>query len=39
MDIVGLDAVRDIEMVYNHESGMESDITSKLLDARVKRTP
>ena len=37
MDKVGLDVVRDIEMVYYHESGDESDAPPKLLLDKIER--
>jgi 3-hydroxybutyryl-CoA dehydrogenase len=37
MDRIGLDVVRDIEMVYYNESGDESDYPPKLLLDRVER--
>lgn len=37
MDVVGLDVVRDIEMVYYLESGDESDAPSKILLDRIER--
>jgi 3-hydroxybutyryl-CoA dehydrogenase len=37
MDLVGLDVVRDIEMVYYHESGDESDAPPKLLLDKIAK--
>jgi len=37
MDMVGLDVVRDIEMVYYHESGDESDVPPKLLLNKIEK--
>jgi 3-hydroxybutyryl-CoA dehydrogenase len=37
MDMVGLDVVRDIEMVYYRESGDESDAPPKLLLDKIER--
>ena len=37
MDKVGLDVVRDIEMVYYHESGDESDAPPKLLLDKIEK--
>ena len=37
MDVVGLDVVRDIEMVYYRESGDESDAPPKLLLDKIAR--
>jgi len=37
MDMVGLDVVRDIEMVYYHESGNESDLPPRLLVNKIER--
>lgn len=38
MDRVGLDVVRDIEMVYYNESGDESDVPPKLLLDKIERS-
>lgn len=37
MDMVGLDVVRDIEMVYYHESGDESDLPPRLLLDKIEK--
>ncbi|MEE2737399.1 MAG: 3-hydroxyacyl-CoA dehydrogenase NAD-binding domain-containing protein [Planctomycetota bacterium] len=37
MDRVGLDVVRDIEMVYYHESGDERDKPPQLLEDKIKK--
>jgi 3-hydroxybutyryl-CoA dehydrogenase len=37
MDMVGLDVVRDIEMVYYKESGDESDAPPKVLLDRIEK--
>ncbi len=37
MDRVGLDVVRDIEMVYHHESGDESDAPPRFLSDKIER--
>ena len=37
MDMIGLDVVRDIEMVYYHESGDESDAPPKLLLDKIEK--
>jgi len=37
MDMVGLDVVRDVEMVYYRESGDESDAPPKLLLGKIER--
>ena len=37
MDIVGLDMVRDIELVYYHETGDERDAPPKLLLDKIER--
>jgi 3-hydroxybutyryl-CoA dehydrogenase len=37
MDMVGLDVVQDIEMVYYGESGDESDVPPKLLLDKIER--
>jgi 3-hydroxybutyryl-CoA dehydrogenase len=37
MDMVGLDVVRDIEMVYYHESGDKSDLPPRLLLDKVEQ--
>jgi 3-hydroxybutyryl-CoA dehydrogenase len=37
MDMIGLDVVRDIEMVYYRESGDESDAPPKVLLEKIEK--
>ena len=37
MDMVGLDVVRDIELIYYHESGDASDIPPTALMEKIER--
>ena len=37
MDMIGLDVIRDIELVYYHESGDERDAPPRLLLEKIER--